>query len=391
MKNQFKVWCSLLLVPFLALTGCTPKEPLKPHVPTLPGWSTDAPSLDDALRPISSDDRDWFTTRETHANVLGACMTPKSAVTGRACVTNPRSVPLERDLQELGSWEYREYSQYLGIEAAGEIDVGANSGELKLKRDKYVLVKQWSRWKYEPADTQEKVAGYWVDGVRVGVGVRMILDVVITRVDTKGKVNYGISQLSTALATGNAKVQVNLAAIGAPDTVLPERSPIIISSPSEYGEVDDAFHRTLTQLIRKLEALPKGKKVHAGILAYHVGAPPPELAPLEEQPFVSAWAYVKGMKGLENGTSCVTALDAALKETVALIPYKAYVTAAFTDVYAVFTGNPKCDDASIGVIAQNAAREEMRAWEKRKAMSVANDQAKLEAEVAKAATGAKKK
>jgi hypothetical protein len=213
------------------------------------------------------------------------------------------------------------------------------------------------------------IDGAFVDQIRMGVGVRMVLDVVVARSSTNASAQFGFGSVAAALTSRDTTVRVSFSSIGIADSVLPERSPIVISSPSEFGEVSEEFYTTIQKLNRALGAAAPDQKVNAGFLAYHVANKQEPVAIADRAPYAAG--YVWGLGTIARRTSCEDSLKAARGQLTGLAPHQDLFQAGLIDVYGVFTPAVRCGNDPVGAISQEAAKAELKDWDARKKAAAA--------------------
>lgn len=335
----------------IAFAGCASRPPS-------PDWLTNTPLLGDAL--VDSDTpqsgtSSWLMTFTSPALRLGSCATASGAVTGKQCLKTSPAILMSLKPEELSAGAYQTFARVLSVDFNTDVKAATANAKGKEILETRQLVMQWARWREDAASygQGESVNTPFVAQVRVGVGVRLVLDVVVSRTTVQAGGTFGFGDIAAALAARKATAKVSLSLVGFPRSILPQRSPIFISSADEYGVVVQDFYDTIKQLNALIAT--QTTPFDGDVVAYRV-------VNMSTPQLTAAYSagYVLGLRGIAAGKPCADVLS----ETPGLASMspedRASLEEGMTEVYARLLSAPKCGDYKVPGIAMQIAKEEVR-------------------------------
>lgn len=347
MKYQL---ASLLAVFVVSLVGCAGSAP----APTFPtgDWATST--------NFSSVRVDANTVRiggfERSGPVYGMCATLAGEPLTVACVPDNELKVNTAMASDLSKTDYRLYSRVLDVNFSQQANVGGvqASGSVITKRMQFV--NEWARWRVELTPT--KSAQPYVCGADVGIAVRLILDVTLTTTDANLASNFGFGQLAAALATNSATVMVRYDTVGTTYNILPESSPVTITSVDSYLAVTDSFYNAVRALsVAYAEysapvaqpapgaaaAKPKNHELFSpGILAYYVSNIP-SMTGGDSVAF--SLGYTRAAAAITKKSTCAAFLKEPHNQVEAnrMTAFTEGARRAYSDIASI----TKCDDTAV--------------------------------------------
>jgi hypothetical protein len=175
---------------------------------------------------------------------LGQCADDVGNLLPASCLP-PDATPAREPECTLSSGMFRQYSTQVGTTVDTSIAVAllGVSGQTFYSHNFFVL--EWRRYCLQSPDYWGPAAeATFVSAIEKGVAVRIIFDVKLQTIDAKLAVNFGLANLSMALARNEARVEVSYEILGTTLDLVPSKA-LIVTSLSEYLDAIDEFYRAV--------------------------------------------------------------------------------------------------------------------------------------------------
>jgi len=154
------------------------------------------------------------------------------------------------ELSSMTSGMFRQYSTQVGTTVEASVAAGTVGANTKVYFSRNFLVLEWRRFYLDKAELEQSDShAPFVSAIEKGIAVRIIFDVRLRTADAKLTANFGIADLSTALARNEATVEVSYEILGITLDPVPSKA-LIITSLTEYLAAIDEFYRAVNLISR---------------------------------------------------------------------------------------------------------------------------------------------
>jgi hypothetical protein len=175
---------------------------------------------------------------------LGQCADDVGNLLPASCLP-PSAEPSSEPDCTLSSGMFRQYSTQVGTTVDTSIAVALLGGAGQTYYSHNFFVLEWRRYCLQsPSYWGPAPGATFVSGIERGVAVRIIFDVKLQTIDANLAVNFGLANLSTALARNEARVEVSYEVLGTTLDLVPSKA-LIVTSLSEYLDAVDEFYRAV--------------------------------------------------------------------------------------------------------------------------------------------------
>ena len=185
---------------------------------------------------------------------LGQCADDVGNLLPASCLPEGQAAPPQLDCT-LTSGMFRQYSTQVSttMDASGAVSLVSVSAQTYASHNFFVL--EWRRYCLQSPEVWGPADEAFVSGIEKGVAVRIIFDVKLQTVDAKLAANFGIANLSTALARNEARVEVSYEILGTTLDLVPSKA-LIVTSLSEYLDAVGEFYRAVKIVSSATGTLP---------------------------------------------------------------------------------------------------------------------------------------
>ncbi len=269
-----------------------------------------APSIDTVLR-----DQDHIGKNAIHTTTylipnafLGACADEQGIVTGRKCLENAPALDKTRPLPAA---KFRYYSQLLKLDlkAAGAGGGGAVETGAHVVHSSHRFVMEWSRYNAQSMDLPANFNQAVVSSVDVGIAIRIIFDVSLTSTDASVAANFGIANISTALALGQATIQGRYDMVGVLKDIIPTNNAFQIATVDDFVKAQNQFYEAIVKTSTTWDTVGlNAPPVFAPDIVGYTVTNIPEAASVNADTAFSG-GYLTGVSTVRLGIACKTWLD----------------------------------------------------------------------------------
>jgi hypothetical protein len=236
--------------------------------------------------------------------VLGQCVRTKDYALSRASCAEI-GTPQAPQLRILEKQGYSSSSRLLSVHTGVAANVAGQKAKAEISVTKYRMFIEWNRYTVFSLDKEktESGTGPYVSAVEYGVGVRIILDISLTKVGTEADAKFGLGTIAAHLDAGQATVAVKYDTIGVPFDILPKGLPTTIESVNDISRMIEGLNKAVEKVSDSWNEVVKrapGAKVGAILTSdgryatvLHKDEPLPEAKIEELQPVIAAAKHIQ--------------------------------------------------------------------------------------------------